>query len=155
MAYSPNPNDDPDAIRYDVISTITPEIEAQAGDAARACQMWHEDKADAQKTATPRLRHGISKRHPFGPCLAWKTCERDVWSPRNRPTNLRVNNDTLFKPRHCHIRSACRRMSKGQIAFASGVTAVAGPFGRAIPWPLWTPTASHRARADVYSLKQH
>ena len=31
--YSGNPKDDPDATRYDVIDTITPEIEAMAGDA--------------------------------------------------------------------------------------------------------------------------
>jgi glutamate 5-kinase len=35
--YTANPAQDADARRFDVIAAITPEIEAMAGDAGRAC----------------------------------------------------------------------------------------------------------------------
>ena len=51
--YSANPNDDPDAIRYEVIDTITPEIEAQAGDAGSGLSKGGmKTKLMAAKTAT-------------------------------------------------------------------------------------------------------
>ena len=55
--YTTNPKEDPDAVRLDEVTRITPEIEAMAGDAGSGLSRGGmKTKVMAAKTATTRMR---------------------------------------------------------------------------------------------------
>jgi len=103
--YSANPNDDPDAIRYDVIDTITPEIEAQAGDAGSGLSKGGmKTKLMAAKTATAAgCAMAISEGSPLRPLLTlenganatWFTAQSDPQTARQRHIGCRCGG--------CHV----------------------------------------------------
>ncbi|MEO0381033.1 MAG: glutamate 5-kinase, partial [Pseudomonadota bacterium] len=92
--YSANPGEDADAKRYDVIDTITPEIEAQAGDAGSGLSKGGmKTKLMAAKTATAAgcamvICHGSALR-PLtaleqGANATWFTATLDPQAARKR-----------------------------------------------------------------------
>ena len=133
--YSANPNDDPDAVRYDVISSITPEIEAQAGDAGSGLSKGGmKTKLMAAKTATTAgCAMAISEGSPLRPLLALENGANATWfTAQSDPQTARKQWITAIKPRGSVTldAGAVAAMSKGKSLLPAGVTAVAGPFGR-------------------------
>jgi glutamate 5-kinase len=130
--YSANPNDDPDAIRYEVIDTITPEIEAQAGDAGSGLSKGGmKTKLMAAKTATAAgCAMAITEGSPLRPLLTLENGANATWFWI-----------TAIKPRGSVTldAGAVAAMSKGKSLLPAGVTAVSGPFGRGDSVALLTP----------------
>ncbi|UOA23501.1 Glutamate 5-kinase [Sulfitobacter pontiacus] len=133
--YSANPNDAPDAIRYEVIDTITPEIEAQAGDAGSGLSKGGmKTKLMAAKTATAAgCAMAISEGSPLRPLLTLENGANATWfTAQSDPQTARKQWITAIKPRGSVTldAGAVAAMSKGKSLLPAGVTAVSGPFGR-------------------------
>lgn len=136
--YSANPNDDPSATRYDVIDKITPEIEAQAGDAGSGLSKGGmKTKLLAAKTATAAgcamaICHGAALR-PLtalenGANATWFTATLDPQAARKRWI-------AAMKPRGTITLDAGAKhaLSKGNSLLPAGVHAISGTFGRGDP----------------------
>ena len=141
--YSANPNDDPDAIRYEVIDTITPEIEAQAGDAGSGLSKGGmKTKVMAAKTATAAgcamaITHGF-RMNPIqgleeGAPATWFLAKGD-------PQTARKGWIGSMKPQGRLVldAGAVRAMRAGKSLLPAGVTRVTGTFGRGEPVAIVT-----------------
>ncbi|MEO0936561.1 MAG: glutamate 5-kinase [Pseudomonadota bacterium] len=142
--YSANPAQDPAARRYDVIDHITPEIEAQAGDAGSGLSKGGmKTKLMAARTATQAgcamaITHGAALR-PLkalseGANATWFTAQIDPASARKRWIASMKPQGTLVLDA-----GAVRAMGQGRSLLPAGVSAVSGTFGRGDPVRLAGP----------------
>ncbi|MDK3018240.1 glutamate 5-kinase [Pseudodonghicola flavimaris] len=136
--YTANPNDDPDAHRYDVIEEITAEIEAMAGDAGSGLSKGGmKTKLLAAQTATAAgcamaITEG-SRMNPLqgleaGAPATWFTAQMD-------PQTARKGWIGAMKPRGLITidAGAARALCNGKSLLPAGVTRVEGDFGRGDP----------------------
>ena len=142
--YSANPADDPAAIRYETIDKITPEIEAQAGDAGSGLSKGGmKTKLMAAKTATAAgctmaICHGAGLR-PLralenGANATWFTATLDPQAARKRWI-------AAMKPLGS-VRldaGAAQALSIGNSLLPAGIQAVSGAFGRGDPVAIQGP----------------
>mmetsp|Transcript_28776 Transcript_28776/g.54628 ORF Transcript_28776/g.54628 Transcript_28776/m.54628 type:complete len:369 (+) Transcript_28776:1132-2238(+) len=142
--YSANPGDDPTAKRYDTIDAITPQIEAQAGDAGSGLSKGGmKTKLMAAKTATAAgcamaICHGAAHR-PLtalenGANATWFTATEDPQAARKRWI-------AAMKPRGTVTldAGAARALSRGNSLLPAGIHAVDGTFGRGDPVAITGP----------------
>lgn len=142
--YSANPADDPAAIRYETIDKITPEIEAQAGDAGSGLSKGGmKTKLMAAKTATAAgctmaICHGAGLR-PLralenGANATWFTATLDPQAARKRWI-------AAMKPLGS-VRldaGAAQALSIGNSLLPAGIQEVSGAFGRGDPVAIQGP----------------
>jgi len=142
--YSANPAEDAHAQRYDVIETITAEIEAQAGDAGSGLSKGGmKTKLMAARTATAAgcamaICHGAAMR-PLtaldqGANATWFTATLDPQAARKRWISAMKPRGTLTLDA-----GAVRALSKGNSLLPAGVHAVRGAFGRGDPVAITGP----------------
>jgi len=142
--YSANPAQDPAAKRYEIVDQITPEIEAQAGDAGPGLSKGGmKTKLMAARTATQAgcamaITHGAALR-PLkalsqGANATWFTAQIDPASARKRWIASMKPQGTLTLDA-----GAVRAMGQGRSLLPAGVTAVSGAFGRGDPVRLTGP----------------
>jgi len=142
--YSANPAEDATAKRYHTINRITPEIEAQAGDAGSGLSKGGmKTKLMAAKTATAAgctmaICHGAALR-PLtalegGANATWFTATLDPQAARKRWI-------AAMKPRGTVTldAGAARALSKGNSLLPAGVHTVSGAFGRGDPVAITGP----------------
>lgn len=136
--YSANPAEDASAKRYKVIDHITPEIEAQAGDAGSGLSKGGmKTKLMAAKTATAAgcamaICHGAALR----PLTALETGANATWFIATLdPQAARKRWIAAMKPLGTVTldEGAARALSKGNSLLPAGVHAVSGAFGRGDP----------------------
>lgn len=136
--YTANPGDDPNATRYDIIDTITPLIEAQAGDAGSGLSKGGmKTKLMAAKTATAAgcamaICHGAALR-PLsaleqGANATWFTATLDPQAARKRWISAMKPRGTVTLDA-----GAVHALSKGNSLLPAGVKAISGAFGRGDP----------------------
>ncbi len=136
--YSSNPKDDADAIRFDVIEKITPEIEAMAGDAGTGLSKGGmKTKLMAAKTATAGgAAMAIALGAPDNPLKRIENGDPATWfPPETNPQDARkrwiaamkVKGDVTIDA------GAVGALSRGKSLLPAGVTAVSGTFGRGDP----------------------
>lgn len=142
--YSANPSTDPEARRYDVIDTITPEIEAMAGDAGSGLSKGGmKTKLMAAKVATAAgcamaITHGETLR----PLKALKDGANATWFTAHiDPQQARKRWIAAMKPRGevTLDAGAVRAMRQGRSLLPAGVSAVSGTFGRGDPVAILGP----------------
>ncbi|MEP1198389.1 glutamate 5-kinase [Tateyamaria sp.] len=136
--YSANPAEDASAKRYDVIDTITPEIEAQAGDAGSGLSKGGmKTKLMAAKTATAAgcamvICHGADLRPlsalEHGANATWFTATLDPQAARKRWIAAMKPLGTITLDA-----GAVQALSKGNSLLPAGVKAASGAFGRGDP----------------------
>ncbi|MEL6807166.1 MAG: glutamate 5-kinase [Pseudomonadota bacterium] len=142
--YSANPTEDASAKRYDVIDTITPEIEAQAGDAGSGLSKGGmKTKLMAAKTATAAgcamvICHGAALR-PLsaleqGANATWFTATLDPQTARKRWISAMKPLGTITLDA-----GAAQALSKGNSLLPAGVKAITGAFGRGDPVAITGP----------------
>jgi glutamate 5-kinase len=142
--YSANPKEDPTAERFDIVTKITPEIEAMAGDAISGLSKGGmKTKLLAAKTAvaggcamaimegsTPRPLQALAK----GATRTWFLAKGDPQAARKRWINA-------MKPRG-ELRldaGAVTALKAGKSLLPAGVTEVSGSFGRGDPVAILSP----------------
>lgn len=142
--YTANPGDDSDAKRYDVIDTITPMIEAQAGDAGSGLSKGGmKTKLMAAKTATAAgcamaICHGAAMR-PLtaleqGANVTWFTATLDPQTARKRWISaMKPRGTVTLDP------GAARALSRGNSLLPAGVQVITGTFGRGDPVAIHDP----------------
>lgn len=149
--YSANPKEDPTAFRFDTIDTITPVIEAMAGDPVSGLSKGGmKTKLMAAKTAVAAgcamaIMEGSVER-PLkaladGAARTWFTAHGDPQAARKRWINA-------MKPRG-QLRvddGAVAALAAGRSLLPAGVTAVAGAFGRGDPVEICAPDGEVLAR---------
>lgn len=142
--YSANPGEDPAARRFDTIKTITPEIEAMAGDAGSGLSKGGmKTKLLAARMATAggcamAITEG-SRQNPLkslesgAPCT-WFLAQGD-------PQAARKSWIAAMKPRGeiSVDAGAARALANGKSLLPAGITAVAGAFGRGDPVAILGP----------------
>ncbi|MEP5630913.1 MAG: glutamate 5-kinase [Tateyamaria sp.] len=142
--YTANPADDPTARRYVVIDTITPEIEAQAGDAGSGLSKGGmKTKVMAAKTATAAgcamaICHGAAMR----PLSALEQGGKATWFTATLdPQDARKRWIGAMKPRGVVTldAGAVQALSSGNSLLPAGVYAVSGDFNRGDPVAIHNP----------------
>ncbi|SNT08255.1 glutamate 5-kinase [Tropicimonas sediminicola] len=136
--YSANPTTDPTACRYEAIEHITPEIEAQAGDAASGLSRGGmKTKLMAAKTATKAgcamvITEGSVDR-PLkalqnGAACTWFLTEGDPQAARKRwIASMKPRGEITVDA------GAAEALAEGRSLLPAGVTAISGRFGRGDP----------------------
>ncbi|MEM6373763.1 MAG: glutamate 5-kinase [Pseudomonadota bacterium] len=142
--YSANPAEDPTALRYDVVDTITPEIEAQAGDAGSGLSKGGmKTKLLAAKTATAAgcamaICHGAAARPlralEAGGNATWFTATLDPQAARKRWIGAMKPQGALTLDA-----GAARALVNGKSLLPAGVRDVTGSFGRGDPVAIHAP----------------
>ena len=133
--YSANPTQDPDAKRYDVVDTITPEIEAMAGDAGSGLSKGGmKTKLMAARTATAAgCAMAITDGFVMRPLSALEAGANATWfSAQSDPQAARKRWIAAMKPRGGVTldAGAVSALARGTSLLPAGVTAVAGKFER-------------------------
>jgi glutamate 5-kinase len=133
--YSANPSDDPDAIRYDVIDDITPEIESMAGDAGSGLSKGGmKTKVMAARTATAAgCAMAITEGSVMRPLLALNNGANATWfTAQSDPQAARKQWIAAMKP--CGSitldAGAVAALARGKSLLPAGVIKVSGPFER-------------------------
>lgn len=136
--YSGNPVSDPNAIRFDTIAEITPEIEAMAGDAGSGLSKGGmKTKLMAAKTATGAgcamaITDGFVQR----PLQALEQGAPCTWfTPKDDPQAARKRWIAAMKPKGTITVDAGAEgaLKRGKSLLPAGVTKVTGDFGRGDP----------------------
>jgi len=136
--YSANPSQDAGAVRYELIKQITPEIEAQAGDAGSGLSKGGmKTKLMAAKTAMAAgcamaICDGFTDR----PLSALITGANATWfAPQDDPQAARKRWIGAMKPKGSVTidAGAARALSNGKSLLPAGVIAVNGDFDRGDP----------------------
>lgn len=136
--YTANPAEDPSARRYEVVAAITPEIEAQAGDAASGLSRGGmKTKLMAGKTATAAgCAMVITEGSVLNPLTALGQGAACTWfTAQGDPQTARKGWIASMKP-HGEFRvdaGAVRALAAGKSLLPAGITGVAGEFGRGEP----------------------
>ncbi len=136
--YTGNPATDPTAKRFDQIDTITPAIEAMAGDAGSGLSKGGmKTKLLAAKTATAAgcalcitlgaLDNPLMLLEEGAPST-WFTADEDPQAARKRWIGAMKPKGTLILDD-----GAARALSRGKSLLPAGVTGVEGQFGRGDP----------------------
>ncbi len=133
--YSANPSEDPDAQRFDVIDTITPEIEAMAGDAGSGLSKGGmKTKLMAARTATAAgCAMAISEGSLLRPLRALQDGAAATWfTAQTDPQAARKRWIAAMKPRGAVTldSGAVAALGKGKSLLPAGITQVTGPFER-------------------------
>ncbi len=136
--YSANPAIDADARRFDTIDTITPEIEAMAGDAGSGLSKGGmKTKLWAAKTATGAgCALVIADGRQDHPVQALRNGSPATWfTPQGDPKTARKRWIAAMKPQGEIIvdAGAARALGTGKSLLPAGVRSVAGTFGRGDP----------------------
>jgi len=136
--YSGNPTQDPAAKRFDVISEITPEIEAMAGDAGSGLSKGGmKTKLMAARTATAAgCDMAITEGSVLNPLSALEKGAPATWfTAQGDPQQKRKAWIAAMKPkgRITVDDGAARALQGGSSLLPAGVTAVTGRFGRGDP----------------------
>lgn len=136
--YTGNPSEDPDAMRYDVIDDITPEIEAMAGDAGSGLSKGGmKTKLMAAKMATAAgCDMAIAEGSPLNPLKTLENGANSTWFTATLdPQAARKRWIAAMKPRGEIIvdAGAARALGNGKSLLPAGVTEVTGDFGRGDP----------------------
>ena len=136
--YTGNPKDDPTAMRYDVIATITPEIEAMAGDAGSGLSKGGmKTKLMAARTATAAgCAMAITEGSALNPLSALEHGANATWFTATQdPQTARKHWIAAMKPKGT-VRldaGAVAALGRGKSLLPAGVTAVSGQFLRGDP----------------------
>ena len=136
--YSGNPRTDPDARRYDVVDRITPEIEAQAGDAGSGLSKGGmKTKLIAARMATEAgCAMAITLGSRMNPLKALEDGAPATWfTAKVTPQAARKRWIGGMKPRGTITvdAGAARALAQGRSLLPAGVTGVEGDFGRGDP----------------------
>lgn len=136
--YTANPATDPKAKRYDVIDTITPEIESMAGDAGSGLSKGGmKTKLMAAKVATAAgCAMAITQGETLRPLKALKDGANATWFTAHiDPHQARKRWIAAMKPRGevTLDAGAVRALEQGRSLLPAGVSAVSGTFGRGDP----------------------
>ncbi len=142
--YSANPSLDTNAIRYEMIKQITPQLEAMAGDAGSGLSKGGmKTKLMAAKVAMAAgcamaICDGFTDR----PLTALSNGANATWfAPQDDPQAARKRWIGAMKPKGS-IRidaGAARALNNGKSLLPAGVTAVSGDFGRGDPLTILGP----------------
>ncbi len=142
--YSASPATDPTARRFDVIDSITPDIEAMAGDAASGLSKGGmKTKLMAAKVATAAgCAMAITQGATLSPLRALADGDPATWfTAQMDPHAARKRWIAAMKPRGT-LRidaGAARALALGKSLLPAGVTAVTGAFGRGDPVDITGP----------------
>ncbi len=133
--YRANPSVDPTAKRYDVIDTITAEIEAMAGDAGSGLSKGGmKTKLMAARTATAAgCAMAITEGSAMRPLMALENGANATWfTAHTDPASARKRWIAAMKPRGSITldAGAVAALARGKSLLPAGVRAVTGPFGR-------------------------
>ncbi|MGB3245416.1 MAG: glutamate 5-kinase [Sulfitobacter sp.] len=133
--YTANPSEDPTATRYDVIDTITPEIEAMAGDAGSGLSKGGmKTKLMAAKTATAAgCAMAITEGSVMRPLQALVNGANATWfTAQTDPASARKRWIAAIKPRGSVTldAGAVGALKRGKSLLPAGISAVSGPFAR-------------------------
>lgn len=148
--YSANPLEDPAAHRYDVIEEITPDIEAQAGDAGSGLSKGGmRTKLLAARVATDAgcaLAITLGSRdHPLsalenGAPATWFTAHVTPQAARKRwIASMKPQGEIVVDA------GAAEALSRGKSLLPAGVTGVQGRFGRGDPVAVLAPGGARLA----------
>jgi glutamate 5-kinase len=142
--YSANPKTDPNAVRFDVIDRITPEIEAMAGDAGTGLSKGGmKTKLLAAKTATSGgAAMAITLGMPLNPLSVLENGAPATWfTAESDPKAARKRWIASMKPKG-EVRvdaGAVGALRSGKSLLPAGVTRVEGNFGRGDPVVIASP----------------
>ncbi|EET47515.1 glutamate 5-kinase [Thalassobium sp. R2A62] len=148
--YSANPNGDANAVRYDVIDKITPDLEAMAGDAGSGLSKGGmKTKIMAAKIAmdagcamaiTLGSRSNPLRQLGQGAAATW-------FVPQTDPQAARKGWISAMKPRGTITidAGAARALAQGKSLLPAGVTSVEGTFGRGDPVAIVGPDGTQQA----------
>ncbi|SMX44982.1 glutamate 5-kinase [Maliponia aquimaris] len=141
--YTGNPNSDPEARRLDVVTEITPQIEAMAGDAGSGLSKGGmKTKVMAAKTATASgcamiISHG-AEMHPLRRLT--EGAPFTLFTPHLDPHAARKRWIAAMKPQGT-LRvddGAARALAAGKSLLPAGLRTVEGDFGRGEPVTIRT-----------------
>jgi glutamate 5-kinase len=154
--YTANPSDDASATRYDTIDTITPEIEAMAGDAGSGLSKGGmKTKLMAAKTATTAgCAMAITEGSVTRPLSALERGANATWfTAQSDPQAARKRWIAAMKPRGSVTldAGAVAAMARGKSLLPAGIRDVAGPFERGDSVALLNPAG----RAIGYGLTRY
>ena len=142
--YSANPQQDASAQRFDLVQTITPAIEAMAGDSISGLSKGGmKTKLLAAKTATAGgCAMAIMEGSVLRPLLALANGAQRTWFvAQSDPQAARKRWINAMKPRG-EVRldaGAVTALRAGKSLLPAGVTAVSGTFGRGDPVAILSP----------------
>ncbi|GHC60702.1 glutamate 5-kinase [Neogemmobacter tilapiae] len=142
--YSANPKEDPSATRFDLVETITPEIEAMAGDPISGLSKGGmKTKLLAAKTAVAGgCAMAIMEGSVLRPLQALAEGANRTWFlPKGDPQAARKRWINAMKPRG-ELRldaGAVKALLAGKSLLPAGVTAVTGRFDRGDPVAILGP----------------
>ncbi|MFV0490344.1 MAG: glutamate 5-kinase [Pseudorhodobacter sp.] len=142
--YSANPKEDPAARRFDLVTTLTPEIEAMAGDPVSGLSKGGmKTKLLAAKTAMAGgCAMVILEGSGLRPLQALAEGATRTWFvPQADPQQARKRWINAMKPRG-ELRidaGAARALGQGRSLLPAGVIAVSGRFGRGDPVAILGP----------------
>lgn len=142
--YSANPKEDPTAERFDIVTKITPEIEAMAGDPISGLSKGGmKTKLLAAKTAVAGgCAMAIMEGSPPRPLQALARGANRTWFlPKGDPQAARKRWINAMKPRG-ELRldaGAVTALKAGKSLLPAGVTEVSGSFGRGDPVAILSP----------------
>lgn len=142
--YSANPKEDPTAQRFDLVETITPAIEAMAGDPISSLSKGGmKTKLMAAKTAVAGgCAMAIMEGSTLRPLTALASGAARTWFlAKGDPQAARKRWIGAMKPRGevTLDAGAVRAMAQGKSLLPAGVTAVTGRFGRGEPVAILAP----------------
>jgi glutamate 5-kinase len=133
--YSANPNDDPSATRFEVIDTITSQIEAMAGDAGSGLSKGGmKTKLMAAKTAVSAgCAMAITEGSAMRPLYALERGANATWfTAQTDPQTARKSWIAAMKPVGKLVldTGAVAALQRGKSLLPAGVKSVQGPFQR-------------------------
>ena len=165
--YSANPSQDPTAKRYDVIESITPEIEAMAGDAGSGLSKGGmKTKLMAARTATTAgCAMAITDGFVMRPLTALEGGANATWfSAQSDPQAARKRWIAAMKPRGAVTldAGAVAALARGTSLLPAGVTAVEGRFERGDSIAMYDPAGhavghglSRYSAEEIGQIKGH
>ena len=165
--YSANPSQDPTAQRYEVIDSITPEIEAMAGDAGSGLSKGGmKTKLMAARTATTAgCAMAITDGFVSRPLTALEGGANATWfSAQSDPQAARKRWIAAMKPRGAVTvdAGAVAALARGTSLLPAGVTAVEGRFERGVSIAMYDPAGhavghglSRYSAEEIGQIKGH
>ncbi|MBO9430287.1 glutamate 5-kinase [Sulfitobacter sp. R18_1] len=165
--YSANPSQDPTAKRYDVIESITPEIEAMAGDAGSGLSKGGmKTKLMAARTATTAgCAMAITDGFVMRPLTALEGGANATWfSAQSDPQAARKRWIAAMKPRGAVTldAGAVAALARGTSLLPAGVTSVEGRFERGDSIAMYDPAGhavghglSRYSAEEIGQIKGH
>ncbi len=144
--YNANPKDNAAAERFDIVTEITPEIEAMAGDAGSGLSKGGmRTKLMAARTATSAgCALAIAEGRGLRPLQALMDGAPRTWFlPQQDPNAARKTWIAAMKPkgRIAIDAGAARALTQGKSLLPAGITQVTGVFGRGDPVEIAGPAA--------------